>query len=240
MTDLIFVPGLMCDASVWKTQIDDLEGIASARVALPGPRNSLGEMADALLAEAPPTFALVGHSMGGRVALEVMRRAAHRVQGLALLDTGYRAIARGQAGERERAGRFALLEMARAQGMRAMGRRWLEGMIHSDRHTDQDLVERILDMIASQPPELFEAQIQALLGRADATAILINIGCPTLVLCGREDGWSPVSRHKEIAALIDGSRLVIVPDCGHMSTLERPAAISNALRDWLDSVRSAA
>jgi pimeloyl-ACP methyl ester carboxylesterase len=230
----------MCDASVWKTQITELEDIASVRVALPGACGSLAGMAEAVLAEAPPTFALAGHSMGGRVALEVMRRAAHRVKGLALLDTGYRAVARGQAGERERAGRFALLEMARTQGMRAMGRCWLEGMINPDRRADHDLVERILDMIESHSPELFEAQIQALLGRPDATAILIDVGCPTLVLCGREDAWSPVSRHEEIAALIDGSRLVIVPDCGHMSTLERPAAVSSALRDWLGSIRSAA
>lgn len=240
MTDLIVVPGLMCDASVWKAQIDDLEGIASVRVALPGARNSLGEMADALLAEAPATFALAGHSMGGRVALEVMRRAAHRVQGLALLDTGYQAIPRGQAGVGERASRSALLEMARAQGMRVMGRRWLEGMMHPDRRTDQDLVEGILEMIESQSPELLAAQIQALLARPDATAVLIRVSCPTLVLCGREDAWSPVSRHKEISALVDGSRLVVVPECGHMSTLECPAAVSSALRDWLGAVRCAA
>lgn len=152
MTDLILIPGLMCDATVWEPQRDALADIASVRIALPGARSSLVEMADAVLADAPPTFALAGHSMGGRVALEVMRRAAHRVTGLALLDTGYQPLPRGQARERERAGRFALLEMAREQGMRAMGRRWLEGMIHPERRTDHELVERILDMIASKSP----------------------------------------------------------------------------------------
>lgn len=240
MSDLILIPGLLCDATVWESQRDELEDLASVRIAFPDARSSLAAMAEAVLADAPPTFALAGHSMGGRVALEVMRRAAHRVQGLALLDTGYRPLARGQAGERERAGRLALLEMARTQGVRAMGRQWLEGMIHPDRRTDQDLVARILDMIASQSPELFAAQIQALLARPDVTTILIGINCPTLVLCGREDAWAPVSRHKEIAALIDASRLVIVPECGHMSPLERPAAVSSALRDWLDVVCLAA
>lgn len=240
MSNLVLIPGLMCDATVWEPQEDGLADIASVRVALPGARRSLVEMADAILADAPPTFALAGHSMGGRVALEVMRRAAHRVTGLALLDTGYQPLARGQAGERERAGRFALLEMARSQGMRAMGRRWLEGMIHPDRRTDHDLVDRILDMIERQSPELFEAQIQALLARPDATATLISISCPTLVLCGREDAWAPASRHKDIAALIDGGNLVVVPECGHMSTLERPSAVSDALRAWLGRVHSAA
>lgn len=240
MIDLILIPGLLCDATVWEPQRDELADIARVRVGLPGARSTLGEMAEAILAEAPATFALAGHSMGGRVALEVMRRAAHRVKGLALLDTGYRALARGLAGERERAGRFALLDMARARGMRAMAGRWLEGMIHPDRRADRALIDRILNMIEGESPELFEAQIAALLARPDATTILIGISCPTLVLCGREDAWSPASRHREIAALIDASRLVVVPECGHMSTLERPAAVSGALRGWLEVVRSAA
>lgn len=239
MTELILIPGLMCDATVWEPQRDALEAIAGIRVALPGAHNSLIAMAEAILADAPPSFALAGHSMGGRVALEVMRRASHRVTGLALLDTGYRPLPRGQAGEREREDRSALLEMARAQGMRAMGRRWLEGMIHPDRRADHALVEPILDMIEGKSAALFEAQIQALLARPDATDTLIDINCPTLVLCGREDAWSPVSRHQEISALIDSSRLVIVPQCGHMSMLERPEAVTGALRDWLGWVRSA-
>jgi pimeloyl-ACP methyl ester carboxylesterase len=238
--DVILIPGLMCDATVWQAQLQALRPVANLTVFHPGARSSLGAMAEALLAEAPARFALAGHSMGGRVAVEVMRRAAQRVSGLALLDTGYRPLEAGAAGERERAARFALLEMARYDGMRAMGRRWLEGMIHPDRRNDRALVERILDMIEQRSPQLFEAQIQALLARPDATGVLGNVSCPSLVLCGREDAWAPVRQHEEISAQISGSRLEIVPDCGHMSTLERPEAVSAALREWLSAVNRGA
>jgi pimeloyl-ACP methyl ester carboxylesterase len=240
VNDLILIPGLMCDATVWEPQLAALAPVASLTVFQPGARRSLGAMAEALLAEAPTSFALAGHSMGGRVALEVMRRAADRVRGLALLDTGYRPLAPDPAGARERAARFALLEMARRDGMRTMGRRWLEGMIHPARRNDGGLVEPTLDMIERKSPELFEAQIQALLARPDATGVLLEVSCPSLVVCGREDAWSPVLHHEEIAAQIHGSRLEIVPDCGHMSTLERPEAVSQALRQWLSAVKGAA
>lgn len=230
----------MCDATVWEPQLAALGRVANLTVFYPDARNSLAAMAEVLLAQAPATFALAGHSMGGRVALEVVRRAAHRVSGLALLDTGYRPLAPGPAGERERAGRFALLEMARRDGMRAMGARWLEGMIHRASRHDPALVDRILDMIERKSPELFAAQIQALLARPDAADVLTAVECPSLVLCGREDAWAPVSQHEEIAAAISGSRLEIVPDCGHMSTLERPEAVSGALWEWLAAVSSAA
>jgi pimeloyl-ACP methyl ester carboxylesterase len=236
--NVILIPGLMCDATVWEPQLAALGRHANFTVFHPDARNSLATMAEALLARAPATFALAGHSMGGRVALEVMRCAANRVSGLALLNTAHRPLPAGAAGEHERAARFALLEMARRDGMRAMGRQWLDGMIHPARRDDRALVARILDMIERRSPELFEAQIQALLGRPDATGVLANTRCPSLVLCGREDARAPAA--PEISALICGSRLVIVPDCGHMSTLERPEAVSDALRAWLAAVSSAA
>jgi pimeloyl-ACP methyl ester carboxylesterase len=173
--------------------------------------------------------------MGGRVALEVMRRIPDRVLALALLDTGYQPRLPGEAGEREAAGRFALLAKARREGMRAMGHEWLQGMVHPDRLADGDLVNVILDMIEQKTPDLYEAHIRALLARPDATPVLSSIHCPTLVLCGREDSWAPAKRHEDMCAMISGSTLAIVPDCGHMSTLERPAAVSKALREWLSA-----
>jgi pimeloyl-ACP methyl ester carboxylesterase len=236
--DVILIPGLMCDATVWEPQFAALGQDANFIVFYPDARNSLAAMAEALLAQAPATFALAGHSMGGRVALEVMRRAAHRVSGLALFNTAHRPLPAGPAGESERAARLALLDMARRDGMRAMGRQWLEGMIHPARRDDRALVTPILDMIERKSPELFAAQIQALLARPDATGVLANTKCPSLVLCGGEDARAAAAR--EISALISSSRLVIVPDCGHMSTLERPEAVNDALREWLAAMSSAA
>jgi len=232
---LILVPGLMCDATVWAHQSRSLADRAEIHIADNGGRDSLPAMAEELISWAPDRFALAGHSMGGRVALEVIRRVPERVSALALLDTGYQSIPAGAAGQWERAGRLALLARARQEGMRAMGREWLRGMIHPARLTDVPLIEGLLAMIASKTPELYEAQVHALLERPDATAVLPQIRCHTLVLCGREDTWAPPERHQQLAALIPGSTLEIIPDCGHMCTLEQPEAVTRALRGWLEA-----
>jgi pimeloyl-ACP methyl ester carboxylesterase len=172
--------------------------------------------------------------MGGRVALEVLARAPERVTRLALLDTGFEALARGEAGERERAGRYRLLDLARAQGMLAMAREWARGMVHPARLADTALMDDIHAMIARSTVQQFEAQIEALLQRPDRGALLGAIAVPTVVLCGHDDGWSPLARHEEMARRIPGSRLIDVPDCGHMSTMERPETVTTALLTWLE------
>jgi pimeloyl-ACP methyl ester carboxylesterase len=233
MHSVILVPGLLCDATVWEQQIAALSPFADVRVAVHGEHDSLAAMADAIVAQAPARFALAGHSMGGRVALEVLRRVPQRVSGLALLDTGYEPLPAGPAGEREAAGRWRLVEIARTAGMRTLGRAWLPGMIHPQRLSDRALIDTVLAMIERQTPELYAAQTRALLQRPDATTLLPQIRCPCLILCGREDTWSPPERHRRMAVLIPGSTYSDIADCGHMSTLERPAAVSSALLSWL-------
>ena len=237
--NLVFVPGLMCDAAVWAPQVAAFEDRAQTQVADHGMKNSLVQMAEAVIAQAPPKFALVGHSMGGRVALEVVRRAAGRVTGLALLDTGITPLASGEAGDKERAGRLELLTLARMAGMRAVCARWLKiPMLHPSRLNDADLIEVITDMFARQSAQKFEAQITALLNRPDARSLLPLISCPTLVLCGAEDVWSQLAQHRVMSQLIPHSNLVSVPDCGHMSPLERPEAVNAALSSWLERIES--
>lgn len=178
------------------------------------------------------TFALAGHSMGGRVALEVVRRAPQRVRKLALLDTGYQPRAPGEPGEKERAQRQALLELARTRGMRAMGEQWARGMVHPDR-LGSAVFQEILAMIERSTPQRFEGQVRALLERPDATPVLGAIECPTLLLCGRQDGWSPLARHEEMQRAIPGATLAVIEDSGHMSPMEQPQAVSEALAGWL-------
>ena len=171
--------------------------------------------------------------MGGRVALEVMAQAPDRVSRLALLDTGYQALASGEAGDREKAGRYRLLEIARRDGMLPMARDWARGMVHPSRLADSTLMEAIYSMIVAAGVAKFEAQIRALLARPDRTGLLKSLRLPTLVLCGRDDNWSPLSRHADMARFIPASQLVDVPDCGHMSTMERPQAVTEAMLAWL-------
>lgn len=233
---LFLIPGILCDLRVWPSQRAALAELAHIRIAEHGTRDSLQGMAEAILEQAPPRFALAGHSMGGRVALEVFRIAPERIAGMALMDTGHHPLPLGEPGKREAEGRFTLLAKARTQGMRAMANDWVQGMVHPTRLADSALINGILDMIESKTPQIYAAQIHALLNRPDAGLLIPQIKCPTLILCGQEDAWSPVQRHREMAAAIPGSTLVEVPDCGHMSTLECPQAVNEAMRAWLQKV----
>jgi len=230
---LLFLPGLMCDAFVWGPQLQALAAHADCVVANYGLIDSLPDMAaHALAGVRASQFALAGHSMGGRVALELLRLAPERVQRLALLDTGATALAPGEAGARERSVRTGLLALAHAQGMRAMGRAWATPMVHPD-VVATPLFDAILDMVERSSPEQYAAQIKALMARPDAASLLPQIRVPTLVLTGREDLWSPPAQHVQMAQAIPGAQLHLVERCGHMATLEQPLAVSDALLHWL-------
>ncbi len=196
--------------------------------------NSIPAMAEAVLRWAPkPQFALAGHSMGGRVAFEIARMAPERLTKLAVFNTGSDPRPGGPAGDEEERRRRELLGIARSQGMRAMAVEWLKGMLPPYRQDDAPLVEEIIQMFERKSPDLFEIQMLALLGRPNATPLLTEIQCPALVLTGRDDAWSPPARHLDMAQLIPKSELVLVPKCGHMSTMERPDEITAAIRHWL-------
>jgi pimeloyl-ACP methyl ester carboxylesterase len=224
----------MCDHTVWDVQIAALSDIADGRsMEWDASHTSLVKMAEAVLDTAPPRFALAGHSMGGRVAFEVYRRAPERVTHISVMNTGTAPLAQGAAGEEEERGRRKLLDIAFREGIRPMAMEWLKGMIPAARMSDVTLVEAIITMFERKTPELFLIQQEALLARPDARPVLPTISCPALVLTGQDDVWSPPVRHEEIAAAIPGSKLELVPKSGHMSTMERPAEVTAAMRVWL-------
>ena len=225
---LVLVPGLMCDSAVWEPVRAPLEVLANLYVADYGDCDSLPAMARSVLEAAPERFALAGHSMGGRVALEVVNLAPDRVIALALLDTGVESLPPGEAGARETAHRMALLDRARLAGTRAMAELWVQGMVHPRRLDDAPFIEAILAMFGRKDPERFAAQVRALLARPDRTSLLPTIRSPTLVLCGAEDSWAPAAIHQSMSQAIPGSRLTIVPDCGHMAPMEQPGSVGNA------------
>lgn len=231
---LVLIPGLMCDGAVWEPLLPALTPGAACQVIDHGSASSITLMAQQVLDAAPPRFALAGHSMGGRVALEVLRLAPERVMLLALLDTGYKARASGQAGDEEARKRHELLEVARTQGIRTMASRWVQGMVHPARLGDTTLIEAIVSMFERKTADIFENQIKALLARPDATAVLASAQMPTLVLCGREDSWASISQHEEIAAQVPGKVFLrVVERAGHMSTMEQPGAVAHAMLEWL-------
>lgn len=230
---LVLLPGLMCDRAVWAAQIEALSATHDCLVPHYGTLSSLADMAAQVLREAPPgPLAVAGHSMGGRIAFEMWAQQPQRIERLALLDTSYHPLPAGEEGERERAGRYALLEIARSQGLREMAREWARCMVHAD-HLGTPLFEAVLDMFERSSVAAFAAQIEALLARRDAAALLGTIRVPTLVLCGRDDAWSPPARHAFMHEHIAGSTLAVIERCGHMSTMESPEVVTEALREWL-------
>jgi pimeloyl-ACP methyl ester carboxylesterase len=233
---LILVPGLLCDEGAWAAQVEALADLADLHVANNGDGDSLGALAEAIIDRAPARFAIAGHSMGGRVALEVARRAPGRLLGFALLDTGFEPLPPGEPGEREVAGRRSMLALARRSGMRALARNWLQGMVYAPRLTDSELIEPIVDMFDRQTPDVYARQIQMLLSRPDAKSVFAGIRCPSLVMCGREDAWAPPSRHEAMAKMLRHSTFAVIPNCGHMCTVERPRAVSEAFRSWIESM----
>lgn len=229
-TPLLLLPGLICDARIWAPQAEALRGAREVHaVAGYGEADSLGAMAESVLAEAPERFALAGHSMGGRVALEVFRRAPERVERLALVSTGTHLPK-----PKEAEGRFKLLERGVEQGMDALIDAWLPPMVWEPNRLIPGLMDTMTQMCADMGLDAYERQIRALLARPEVEGLLATIACPTLVATGRHDEWAPPAQHEGIAAKIPGSRLIIIEDAGHMVPLERPQSMTDALVSWLN------
>jgi pimeloyl-ACP methyl ester carboxylesterase len=224
---VVLVPGLLCDAEIWAHQLHAVGVSHKSTIPDLRPTPSIGAAADEILATHEGRFSLAGHSLGARIALEVVRRAPDRIERLALLDTGIHP-----RGPTEEAKRGALVDLGYREGLAAVAAVWLPPMLHP---AHMHLLEPLTAMVMRSTPESFARQQKALLERPDAREVLPMIHCPTLVLCGREDQWSPVSQHEELAAAIPGSNLVIVEDCGHMSPVEQPPAVTEALLRWLEA-----
>lgn len=225
---VFLLPGLTCDETVWRDQETGLADVCQPKVIRYRDCSSIPAMAESVLAEAPESFALVGHSMGGRVALEVYRAAAPKIRALALLDT-----ASGPKAEGEEERRMRLVKLAYEEGMHAVSREWLPSMVHPARLNDRELMDTLAQMIERNTPEQFEEQIRALLNRPNATPLLSQIECPALVLCGRQDTWRTPEQHAEMAALIADAQLEIIEECGHMSTIEQPEPVNDCLRAFV-------
>jgi pimeloyl-ACP methyl ester carboxylesterase len=225
---LVLLPGLLCDAALWRAQVEGLGALAVPLIVDLAQDDSLGGMARRALAAAPSSFALAGLSMGGYVAQEIMRQAPERVAKLALLDTSARADTPEQAGRRR-----GLIELSAKGEFKGVTPRLLPLLIHAARHEDKPLTEIVMSMAERVGKDAFLRQQTAIMGRPDGREDLRRIACPTLVLCGRQDALTPLALHEEIAGLVPGAKLLVVEDCGHLSTLEKPITVTAALRQWL-------
>lgn len=227
---LVLLPGLLNDHRLWNHQIAAVAPLAESTVADLTQDDSLAAMAERVLAAAPERFALAGLSMGGYVALEIMRRAPARVERLALLDTTARPDSPEQSQRRKDA-----VALARAGGFEKIMPTMLPLLVHPDHLALERVGGVAKDMARAVGAEAFARQQNAIMHRPDSRPGLPRIACPTLVLVGDEDAATPPDRAEEMADLIPGARLELVERCGHLSALEQPEAVSAALWRWLQN-----
>lgn len=222
--NLILLPGLLNDARLWRAQAEGLAAIANVSVADLTRSDTMADLAADVLEQVPAgMFALAGLSMGGYVALEIMRQAPERVTALALIDTSARPDTPEATENRRR-----LIALARTD-FPAVPRELMPKLLYPPHMEERDIVDCIEDMAATVGPDAFVRQQHAIMARVDSRDVLADIDCPALVLCGREDRITPVEVHEEMAALIPRATLTIVEHCGHLSALEKPDAVTAAL-----------
>jgi pimeloyl-ACP methyl ester carboxylesterase len=225
---IVLIPGLNCSARLYAEQIPALWRFGPIEIADHTRDASMDAIAARILRDAPPRFALAGLSMGGYLALTIMRQAPERVQKLALLDTSARPETPEQSARRKP--QIALAESGRFAEIPALQ---FPFFVHRSRQGDEALRARVRRMAEETGAQVFLRQQQAITTRPDARPLLAAIKCPTLVLVGDGDALTPPALSREIADGIAGSRLVIVADCGHLSTMEQPEAVNKALVEWM-------
>lgn len=227
---LLLVPGMMCSPRLFDAQVEAFSPTREVIIADNVSADSMAGFAMTILDSAPETFALLGLSMGGYIAFEIMRRAPERVDRLALLNS---RAALDEPGELE--GRRALLATADANGVEAAVRVLLPRLLHLSRMDEEPLVDIVATMAREVGREAFHRQMNAVINRPDNVPILKKIACPTVVIVGDTDALTQPHHARAIAAQIPDAQLHVIPECGHLSTLERPREVNAILRGWLEA-----
>ena len=225
---LILLPGLLCDGALWRHQTEHLADQIEVHVADLTLDNAVSAMAARVLAQAPPTFALAGLSMGGYVAQEIMRQAPERVERLALVDTNARADT-----DEQRKSRAALIALADVGKFKGVTPRLLPSLIHPSRMEEPAVAGVVMEMAERVGQQAFKRQQEAIMGRKDGRGDLEAIRIPTLILAGRQDALCPPKVQQEMIERLPNGKLVLVEDCGHLVSLERPEATTAVFRYWL-------
>ncbi|MBE9607118.1 alpha/beta hydrolase [Acetobacteraceae bacterium H6797] len=224
---VVFLPGLLCDQGLWRHQVRALADVSAPMVADLTLDSSVEAMARRTLAAAPPRFSLVGLSMGGYVALEIMRQAPERVSRLALVDTS----ARDDSPERK-AQRQVGIDSLRHGRFVGITRKLLGDLVHHSHYEDHVAAE-MRAMALRVGGEAFLRQQEAIMNRPDSRPGLASVSVETMIVVGEDDRVTPVDHAEEMHAAIPGSALHVIPNCGHMPALEEPELLGDLLRDWL-------
>ncbi len=226
MTRIVLIPGLLCDETVWRPMLNALGN--NATVADLSTQDSITRMAEDCLGLSDDPLRIAGHSMGARVAMEMAHLAPERIERLALLDTGCHPL---KPGEPEK--RASIVALAHEKGMEVLADQWLPPMVYAPNQKNHALMESLKEMVLGKDAALHERQITALVNRPDASAYLGDIHCPTLLVVGENDAWSPVAQHEEMQNLLPDAQLEVIPEAGHFAPVEQPEAVIRVLRPFL-------
>lgn len=225
---IVLLSGLLCNETVWKDVAKELEDSFDITMISFKGCDSIESMAKKVLENSPKEFILIGHSMGGRVALEVYNQDSTRVKALGLFNTG--VTPRSEA---EVPGRQKLLDLAKEKGIEAVLKQWLPPMMSKSGLENEKLMSDLEQMVKTYNEEEFSKQINALLNRPDAREVLPFISVPVLLLSGTEDTWSPISQHEDMQEYLKNSELAIISKASHMAPCEQPTQVATAIRNWL-------
>jgi len=231
MTPLVLIPGMMCDARLFGPQIDAMSGHHTLILAPIDAHETMQELAGEILAHSPPRFALAGLSMGGIVAMEILRQAPTRVSGIALLDTNPLAEL-----DSVKARRTPQLEDVRLGGLDRVMREEMKPNYLTNGPRRAAILDLCMDMALGLGPDVFFRQSLALMNRPDQSETLRNTSVPTLILCGEEDTLCPPARHELMHKLVPNSTLEIIENAGHLPTLEQPEQTTAALVRWMEAI----
>ena len=230
MTQILLIPGLVCDGHVWQATHAALQPLP-VQVADVTTQPTITVMATDLLDQHPGPLVLMGHSMGGRVAMEMARLAPERIRAMALLNTGMNPQGDGELPKRE-----AMIALCNTQGMAALADAWLPGMMAAGLDPNPAVLDGLRAMVCRMTPQIHERQMRALLARPDARLSMPTYRRPLMLMTGRQDIWSPIAQHQDIAALCPQACLEIIEDAGHFAPVEQPAAVAKVLVDWVRDV----
>lgn len=231
MTTVVLIPGLLSDDIVWQPVADALSADFAIHKADLRQGMSIDGMARDLLGATDGPLIAVGHSMGGRIAMEMAHQAPERIAGLVLANTGHHPRREGEDAKRQ-----AMIDLGH-ESMEKLADTWLPPMVDPARVSDETVMGALRAMVLRADADMHERQMRALLGRPNASAYLGEIRCPLLLIAASQDGWSPIAQHEEIAAAVPDSEIAIIEDAGHFAPVERPDEVVAAITTWIARFR---
>ncbi|MBL4696092.1 MAG: alpha/beta hydrolase [Rhizobiaceae bacterium] len=233
-SSLILIPGVLSDKIVWEHAIEHFSKSMPVFVVDQTKHDNFTDMAVEALTLADGPLSIAGHSLGARVMMEMYRQAPERIDRLAFLDTRTLGVAEGEPAVRQ-----TMIDLGFNEGLRTVAEGWLPPMVNPARHDDSELMGALFAMVERQTPQILERQLRAMMSRPDLEDVIKKITCPTLIAVGRQDGFSTVAMHEELAEKIPHAKLVIYEDAGHFAPIETPEQVTNSLVDWIASNKSA-